>query len=502
MHDINFYLSPTKLKIQYPCFILKRSRWDDFSYKTTFIMEFKNSESERILLGEIKIAQKNQSPGETELPEQFTRLDSSYFSIGQSKNFYDQVEKLPANYRKLLIESLNDLRSGSKKLAEVKDQSVVKRSLLRSLGALNLLEKEYESLLNKKTVPPPVDLIHQPSSPELTLEFKCKLQGSSDTTTSKFEFSSDSIIPGRINVLVGKNGTGKTQLLANLVGAVTGIGPTDNISESRAKISKVFAISYSVFDKFFMPNDVKIPNSTRRRDFLDNQAKYDYIGIREKNKNETTYRVIGSTTLSRKFVDAIKHIDSKGLTNQWRQSMKPIFDEAEIDSSNMTERMLSSKFKKLGAGHKVSISILTCLFAKLAENSLVVMDEPENHLHPSLVSSTIHALRTMLEIKNSYAIISTHSPIVVQETPSKYIHVITRIHNNSYIRGLPIESFGTSLDTLAGRIFGIHSEMPDYRNILKDFAEKKLSLRDLNSILGHNLSPEASSYFVSIGGDI
>ena len=47
--------------------------------------------------------------------------------------------------------------------------------------------------------------------------------------------------------------------------------------------------------------------------------------------------------------------------------------------------------------------------------TLVIMDEPEEHLHPPLVSAFIRALSELMSYRNGVAIIATHSPVIVQE---------------------------------------------------------------------------------------
>jgi len=490
-----------KTELKYPCIILKRSSWDDYSYKTSFLLEFKSSEISSYKIGETKIAQIGQI-GRTELPSQFNTLSDKYFSLGQTSEFYEQINKLDPPYNKLVLSAIQDLKLTPERMDRIRKERVFTSSLIRSLGALKTLTGD-DTPINLDSNGPEISTTKSLAIHEsLRIEFGCKLHGATRNIKCAFSFGESDDIPSRINVLIGTNGAGKTQLLANLVGAITGIGPTDEISESRAQISKVFTISYSVFDQFFMPNDVKIPHYTRRQDFLEKHARYDYIGVREKTKKDKVSRVVGPNMLSSNFIEAVRKIKSDNTYDEWIETMDPILREAELNPRSQSERVLSSNFKKMGAGHKVSISILTCLFSRLTENALVVVDEPENHLHPSLLASTMHALRAMLDTKKSYAIISTHSPIVVQEVPSRYVKILSKIQNQSTIDILPIESFGTSIDTLTSTIFGIHSEKPDYRTTLKKLAQQKYSLSVINDALGKSLSVEAASYFVSMGGEL
>lgn len=47
----------------------------------------------------------------------------------------------------------------------------------------------------------------------------------------------------------------------------------------------------------------------------------------------------------------------------------------------------------------------------------MLIDEPEGHLHPPLLSAFVRALSELLVNRNGVAIIATHSPVVLQEVP-------------------------------------------------------------------------------------
>jgi predicted ATPase len=501
---IYFYATSYKGIIDYPNVRFRRVTWDDLGYRTNFelIFHFNPSKSKR--LGYVKIGNEGQKPGQTEIPAYFNELPESYFSLGQSREFYSEVYALPQRMGRQILKAIGDVRTDPARMAKLWSEPVFQLSFKRSLGALQLAIKgspysRKSQTRSHSTQQVPVSALF---TEDLKIDFSCRLLGAIQPVNCEFIFSRNESIPGRANILVGKNGVGKTQFLANFVGAITGIEKAGYVSDSRAEISKIFAVSYNVFDKFFMPDDIRVPTLKRRKEFLLNSAKYEYIGIRESNNNQKSYRVLGSTSLSRKFTEAVQRIRDNGKFNQWLEAMRPILIEAGLDcSEGDTVAALGRSFRKMGAGHKVSVSILTCLFSRMLQRSLVVMDEPENHLHPSLLSATIHALRRMLDFTDSYAIISTHSPIVTQETPARCIHVLSKSEGFARITPLKAESLGTSLDSLASNIFGIHSEMPDYRVILRDLANRGFSLDELNTLLNRKISIEAASFFVSAGGN-
>ena len=73
----------------------------------------------------------------------------------------------------------------------------------------------------------------------------------------------------------------------------------------------------------------------------------------------------------------------------------------------------------MSSGHAIVFMTITRLVEKVDERSLVLLDEPESHLHPPLLSALIRALSDLLVSRNAIAIIATHSPVVLQEVPQR-----------------------------------------------------------------------------------
>jgi len=110
--------------------------------------------------------------------------------------------------------------------------------------------------------------------------------------------------------------------------------------------------------------------------------------------------------------------------------------------------------------------MLAEVLAYITTESLLLFDEPETHLHPNSISLFVNVINRILKEYNSYAIISTHSPQIIQEVPAKDIIVIERLDNIPSIRGLDIETFGENLNTITERIFHTNSHDEYYREFL------------------------------------
>lgn len=109
---------------------------------------------------------------------------------------------------------------------------------------------------------------------------------------------------------------------------------------------------------------------------------------------------------------------------------------------------------QLSSGHKIVVLTMTKLVEVVEEASVALLDEPEAHLHPPLLSAFTRALSDLLEDRNGVAIIATHSPVVLQEVPESCGWAIRRFGTRVRARRLKQETFGEGVGTLTSRVFG------------------------------------------------
>ncbi|MBF0589596.1 MAG: hypothetical protein HQL53_10760 [Magnetococcales bacterium] len=68
--------------------------WDDFGFKTLFHLHVYDNHSVEHDIGPVKIAQSGMHSGPVKLPTSFVKLDNTYFSVGQSTQYYAALQKL------------------------------------------------------------------------------------------------------------------------------------------------------------------------------------------------------------------------------------------------------------------------------------------------------------------------------------------------------------------------------------------------------------------------
>ena len=159
-------------------------------------------------------------------------------------------------------------------------------------------------------------------------------------------------------------------------------------------------------------------------------------------------------------------------------------------------KKLASKkeFELLSSGQKIVLSILANIFEHLKKNSLLIIDEPETHLHPSLIAAFMHSIRLMLEKFESYAIIATHSPVILQETPSKFVQILEGSNIRPKVGHLRNESFGEEISTLTEDVFKVSFEESNFYKTLNELSSKGYKTKEIDEIFEKRLGMTARSF--------
>ena len=110
---------------------------------------------------------------------------------------------------------------------------------------------------------------------------------------------------------------------------------------------------------------------------------------------------------------------------------------------------------------------ITRLVELVEERSLVLLDEPESHLHPPLLSAFIRALSSLLSAQNGVAIVATHSPVVLQETPKSCAWILDRSGNTARARRPVQETFGENVALLTHEVFGLEVTETGFYELLR-----------------------------------
>ncbi|MBK4588109.1 ATP-binding protein, partial [Enterobacter hormaechei] len=171
------------------------------------------------------------------------------------------------------------------------------------------------------------------------------------------------------------------------------------------------------------------------------------------------------------FSDKIK----KG---RWMKAISTLESDNNFLAMNLSElfeisddKELRSKFmrllRKMSSGHAIVLLTITKLVEKAEEKTLVLIDEPESHLHPPLLSAFTRALSDLLIDRNGVSIIATHSPVLLQEIPKMCTWVINRYGKQISVARPTIETFGENVGLLTREVLRLEVENSGYHSLLK-----------------------------------
>jgi len=455
---------------QYPCVALARDRWNDYGIETLHHAYFYPSRGGKIEIGSVKILQNGKRT--TIIPSEFERLPEEYCSLGTSLHYYGEMRRIFDKQAEDVLHALNDCAITEEIRNKFIQDDTFKFSLIRWSESEKALYEGRQTLEGLSSIF------------NSKFEFHCTLNGAEAPHSVSFDFGEVGInIPHRIICLIGKNGTGKTQYLANLALGMSGAKNDlkDNFVPGRPLFSKVIAISYSIFDEFEQPESI-------------DTFSYVYCGYKDTEGN-----LLKRKEINDRLLNATAKVIKTKLISKWKSIIEKLCAPerveklvAEVESGRQIDFY---DFLGLSSGQGVIYNFVTQVFAYVEKDSLLLFDEPENHLHPNAIYDLIEILHELLDQTDSFAILATHSPIIVQQVPSKFVRVFERLGSIPYIRSLDMESFGENLTILTNEIFQKSSSDEYYKTILKHL--KFMSNDELNSAFPNKLSLSARLFLQS-----
>jgi energy-coupling factor transporter ATP-binding protein EcfA2 len=108
----------------------------------------------------------------------------------------------------------------------------------------------------------------------------------------------------------------------------------------------------------------------------------------------------------------------------------------------------------LSSGQRSLLLLLAQLFLH-GERSLVLIDEPENHLHPQFITLLMKTLQSTLIAKESRAVIVTHSPFVIRELDKSAVQILGKDRDLiPCIYQSSLQTFGGDIGQISNYVFG------------------------------------------------
>lgn len=328
------------------CFLMQ-DNWDDFGFKTSFTLYYTDRNTKIRQIGYLKIMKKGMEDGWTETPKKFESLPNEFCSLGNDQNYYEELMLLPNFIRSKILDGLRDCVNNQDIFQEFEQEKAMRKSLLRDVTTRNVTESFRNILLgNAKLTPYHFSFFFV------------------DSENAQIDVSviPESTPPTNIHVLIGRNGVGKTRILAGIADALT--QNSDNINsivikgnidfieedEDSGRFANMVAVVFSIFDSFEPISKEKIVGNIR----------YSYIGLKKKNNKITDFKSIDE--LDNEFKNALKECLSGVRKNRWIELISilnsdPCFEELHLDQlANQPQdniKNINKAYKILSSGHKI-----------------------------------------------------------------------------------------------------------------------------------------------------
>lgn len=531
-------------------FYLIQDKWNDYMFETQYqlyLSEKYTEDKEAKFIGTVKILKKGQTKSDSLQLKvgNLEPLNDDFCSLGQSLDYYQRLAELDSNLRNPLLDYLRDVIAYPDYIEQFQDEKGWIVSLMRDIKkdddifvlAPFVINQNYDTL-------PSLDLTFEFSTPQIDHPIK-------------FDFSSptygfmDETLPSRMSVVIGRNGSGKSTLLSK-ISRIAFASAKDRNNSSLQKVGqfqptglgfpKILNITYSAFDSFQVPGIYQDEKEQIIKDLKHGQGRYIFCGIRDivkeleqamptlnfivdesgrrklapeeilndRQSHNTLLKSIDA--LAKEFKDTYNIIIERGKTDLLDKTFEIIGKEPSFNEfvdgfiEFGSDEEINNYFMSKSTGHKFVLHSLINIIAHVEPRTLVLFDEPETHLHPPLLAVLMSAIRYVLNQKDAFAIIATHSPVVLQETLKKHVYIVRRVGDESKIVSPTIQTYGENIGMITSHVFSLSSEMTDFHfeldKVIKNLTSWKTVdyetiMSEVEELFDDELSMQARAYIQS-----
>lgn len=470
--------------------------WNDFGFKIDVAIlvhpRLQRLETQQpiLLRGFVGFNDPGSVAGEP-LPEADTRLiarvldgaSGPYMPAGQFPEFFTMLADM-SEYRSLVgalgadeavavLLALHDMVEAERSPAgrpwsEALEQPIVQRGFLRSNEA-------YFALKNAGP------LLHGLEFEEIgrisdSLKIQFHLSGRPNAHELEFRFEiHDPILPKRFAILIGANGVGKSQALGKIANAaLSGHATLTDHDGNRPQFNRLLAFSSTAATlSTFPPDRRKRPKVWYRR-FSLNDARTRRGGhstadlIVQLARSDDRIGKVRRLDIFLKAVSAIANHDELALLPRGRSGgMIALHDLmrggeqerldrfASIDTRQEPTRAARAKGVRLSSGEQAFVRFAALASLYIENSSLLLLDEPETHLHPTFISRFVSLLDSLLAQTGSAAIIATHSAYFVREAFDEQVLVLrSDVDNRISVETPALNTFGADVGAISYFVFG------------------------------------------------
>lgn len=450
------YKNFTEEDIEWPdmtdCYVLTfNDQWNDFSFYTWFGLYYIDNNGKQHNIGSVKIIKRGCPNTDECLEQKFYSLPEDFCSLGFDVSYYQEMKKVLGEKAYTCLAALRDAACFSNIHESFERESAFEKSLCRfNVSEKALREGRYH-----------VNGRNMDDAYAFAFKFQPRYADHNDKMIINFRFAYKCQPYKRIIGLIGENGVGKTTLINEIVGALIN-GNKELFDGLKPLFSQVIIVSYSPFDQF-------LPSGT------DYTIGYKYCGLL-KGKDELFSMQEQVDNLIENIQKIKEREASDVLMTIWENIMSEVFPREVIRSiyhdNDIDKDATLEICQKMSSGETMFMFSISDIIANIRKDTLLFFDEPEQHLHPHAISQLLMAIFMILEKFESYAIVATHSALVIREMVSENVLIFNRDFNALTVNKIGIECFGEDISIISDVIFKNMNDTKRYEKYIEDTAKR------------------------------
>lgn len=198
----------------------------------------------------------------------------------------------------------------------------------------------------------------------------------------------------------------------------------------------------------------------------ENLTKESFLNICKKDKEKSLYSSSANNLYLlyinlKKYLDFVYIIGIKKLLDGVIipiETYENVYDNNLHTLNDIKLVVLDSdrnEIENLSSGQKTFLHFIINIFSMLRPNSLIILDEPENTLHPTFEVDFMDLLKRLLNAYDSFAIIATHSATITREVPSHNVQILVRNEKTKEIdiQKPVINTYGATIGSINNYVF-------------------------------------------------
>jgi energy-coupling factor transporter ATP-binding protein EcfA2 len=356
-----------------------------------------------------------------------------------------------------------------------------------------------------------------------------------------FNFDPDQLSRNRITVLIGRNGTGKTQLLLSFIAGMRSGHEADPLSlpigiSPPASFNRIFVFSsvasdvyprsippwlgvdYQYFSMIVSPPGEENALTSAITDCLRDDGKIAFTVSDGSMFARTGRMALLDQALNSLGFASFIFLPLKPTNKPYDLSTHQRGDDLYFrleDAKHLNEqrRLLLAQAidpqqqpvlfgigpgkRELSSGELAMLRFAAQAAGSAERGCLFLFDEPETHLHPNFVSDFMAILNTILIATQSVAIIVTHSAYIVREVPSQRVRIFSLEDRKIAVDRPRLQTFGASIDSISQFVFADTSISHQYQETLQTWLATlgpDISIEAIIERFGNQMNSETLSY--------